>query len=58
MDDPKLPRERAARQLQVVSALAKILPDDCILYRIEDTHVYECDALTAYRQLPLVVAVP
>jgi glycolate oxidase len=58
MDDPTLPRERAARQLQVVSALAKILPDDCILYRIEDTHVYECDALTAYRQLPLVVAVP
>jgi glycolate oxidase len=58
MDDPTLPRERAARQLQVVSALAKILPDDCMLYRIEDTHAYECDALTAYRQLPLVVAVP
>src|ERR1019366_3949010 len=58
MDDPTLPRERAARQLQVVSALAKILPDDCILYRAEDTHVYECDALTAYRQLPLAVAVP
>src|SRR5450755_1807070 len=58
MDDPTLSSKRAARQLQVVSALAKILPDDCILYRTEDTHVYECDALTAYRQLPLVVAVP
>jgi glycolate oxidase len=58
MDDPTLSSERAARQLQVVSALAPILPNDCILYRTEDTHVYECDALTAYRQLPLVVAVP
>src|ERR1017187_3266076 len=58
MIDPTLSNERAARQLQVVSALAKILSHDCILYRAEDTHVYECDALTAYRQLPLAVAVP
>src|ERR1019366_7776699 len=58
MIDPTLSNERAARQLQVVSALAKILSPDCILYRAEDTHVYEWDALTAYRQLPLAVAVP
>src|SRR5450755_3159610 len=58
MDDPTLSSKRAARQLQVVSALAKILPDDCILYRGEETAPYECDALTAYRQLPLVVALP
>jgi glycolate oxidase len=50
--------ERAARQADVVSALAGILPDHCILYRREDTQVYECDGLTAYRQLPLAVAVP
>jgi glycolate oxidase len=48
----------AARQMQVVSALTQILPKNCVLYRAEDTHAYECDALTAYRQLPLAVAVP
>jgi glycolate oxidase len=52
------PAERAARQSQVVSALAKILPAGCILFRGEETAPYECDALTAYRQLPLVVVIP
>ncbi|MDP8983633.1 MAG: FAD-binding protein [Pseudomonadota bacterium] len=51
-------RQRHARQTQVVSALAEILPQDCLLFRAEDTLPYECDALTAYRQLPLVVALP
>jgi glycolate oxidase len=58
MTDPILSSERAARQMLVVSALAKILPTDCILHRTEETLAYECDALTAYRQLPLVVAMP
>ena len=49
---------RAARQSQVVSTLAQILPANCILYRGEETAPYECDALTAYRQLPLVVVIP
>src|SRR5260221_11604271 len=52
------PAARAARQSQVVSTLAKILPAGCILYRAEETAPYECDALTAYRQLPLVVVIP
>src|SRR5712672_168261 len=52
------PAPRAARQSLVVSALAKILPANCILFRGEETAPYECDALTAYRQLPLVVAIP
>src|SRR5207302_9540799 len=28
------------------------------LFRSEDTRPYECDGLTAYRQLPMVVALP
>src|SRR6266403_3665158 len=52
------PALRAARQSLVASALAKILPSSCILYRGEETAPYECDALTAYRQLPLVVVIP
>jgi glycolate oxidase len=52
------PAPRAARQSQVVSSLARILPASCILHRGEETAPYECDALTAYRQLPLVVVIP
>ena len=49
---------RAARQSLVVSKLARILPANCILHRGEETAPYECDGLTAYRQLPLVVVIP
>lgn len=49
---------RAERQAQVVAALAKVLPVDCLLWHAEETTPYECDGLTAYRQRPLVVALP
>jgi glycolate oxidase len=58
MNGATLSSERAARQKQLVSILAQLLPTRCILYRAEDTLAYECDALTAYRQVPLVVAIP
>lgn len=58
MDEPTSPTERAARQSQVVAALGEILAPGAVLYRAEDTHPYECDGLTAYRQLPLAVALP
>jgi len=50
--------ERAALQQTVVQALGRVLPADCILYTPEDTVPYECDGLTAYRERPLVVALP
>jgi len=46
------------RQAAVVGRLSAILPDDALLYRSEDTRPYECDGLSAYRQLPMVVALP
>ncbi|MDB6087018.1 MAG: linked oxidase domain protein [Gammaproteobacteria bacterium] len=58
MMEPILPSERTARQRVVVAALARILPPNCLLYRAEETRAYECDALTAYRQEPLVVVIP
>jgi glycolate oxidase len=58
MIDPTPSGGQAARRTEVVSALAAVLPRECILYRSEDTRVYECDALTAYRQLPLAVVIP
>ena len=56
--DAELAAERAALQQRVVQALGRVLPADCILYTLEDTTPYECDGLTAYRERPLVVALP
>jgi len=50
--------DRAQRQAQVVSALQAVLPAHALLWHQEDTTPYECDGLTAYRQRPLVVALP
>ena len=50
--------ERAARQAQVVAALQRVLPAHALLWHSEDTTPYECDGLTAYRERPLVVALP
>jgi glycolate oxidase len=41
-----------------VSALRAFLPARAVLHEEEDTRPYECDGLTAYRQLPMVVALP
>jgi len=50
--------ERAERQAQVVAALKPLLPEGALLWNPEETTPYECDGLTAYRQRPLVVALP
>jgi glycolate oxidase len=49
---------REQRQAEVVTALCEVLPRSAILFRHEDTVPYECDALTAYRTSPMVVALP
>jgi glycolate dehydrogenase FAD-linked subunit len=38
--------------------LREFLPARAVLWEEEDTRPYECDGLTAYRQLPMVVALP
>ncbi len=48
----------AGRADQLVLALKQILPVGSILFREEDTRPYECDALSAFRQLPMVVVLP
>ena len=45
-------------RLAVVNALRAFLPARAVLHEEEDTRPYECDGLTAYRQLPMVVALP
>ena len=50
--------QRSARQSDVVRALQAVLPAHALLWHQEDVTPYECDGLTAYRQRPLVVALP
>jgi len=47
-----------ARQRAVARALREFLPARAVLWEEEDTRPYECDGLTAYRRLPMVVALP
>ena len=47
-----------AKQSEVARALREFLPARAVLHEEEDTRPYECDGLTAYRQLPMVVALP
>ena len=51
-------RAHGARQREVAAALRAFLPQRAVLFEEEDTRPYECDGLTAYRQLPMVVALP
>jgi glycolate oxidase len=46
------------RQAEVAGRLRRLLPADAVLHAEEDTRSYECDGLSAYRQLPMVVALP
>jgi len=50
--------KKTDRQSQIVRALQAHLPAHALIWHAEDTTPYECDGLTAYRQRPLVVALP
>ncbi len=52
------PAARRQRQAEVLAALHGLLPAHALLHQAEDTVPYECDGLTAYRQAPLLVALP
>ncbi len=46
------------RRSPFVRQLRRILPRASVLFDSEDTRPYECDGLSAYRELPWVVALP
>lgn len=48
----------SARRSEVVAALGVVLPTEMILARREDVTPYECDGLSAYRAVPMVVVLP
>lgn len=48
----------AGLQNEVARRLRQIVPEGSVLWREEQTRPYECDGLTAFRQLPMVVVLP
>ncbi|MEL0586760.1 MAG: FAD-linked oxidase C-terminal domain-containing protein [Candidatus Thiodiazotropha sp. (ex. Lucinoma kazani)] len=39
-------------------AFRNLLPDECVIFHEEELIPYECDGLSAYRQVPLIVLIP
>jgi len=47
-----------ARRAEIVAALRQIVPGEGVIESELERRAYDCDGLTAYRQLPLVVVAP
>ena len=58
MDVLLAPKASAERQTEVYSALQGLLPAHCILVREEETKPYECDGLSMFRRVPMIVVLP
>jgi glycolate oxidase len=47
-----------ARRDEIVAALRRLVPEECLIDGDNAVRVYESDGLTAYRQVPLAVVLP
>jgi glycolate oxidase len=47
-----------ARRAEIVAALRAIVPGEGVIDAEEELRAYECDGLSMYRQLPMVVCLP
>src|SRR6516164_6744986 len=56
MPEPK--KAILARRAEIVRALRRIVPGEGVIDSENELRAYECDGLTAYRQLPMVVVLP
>ncbi len=54
---PPQPVDRQQQQ-RVARALRRVVPAHCLLDDAEDTRTWDCDGLTVFRQLPMLVALP
>ncbi len=58
MKMPEPDRGVIARRDEIVAALRRILSDEAVIASENELRAYECDGLTAYHTLPLVVVLP
>ena len=50
--------KQSIERKSLLNELFKILPSESVLHEAEDMHPYECDGLSAYRHLPMIVLLP
>ncbi|HEY4134845.1 MAG TPA: FAD-linked oxidase C-terminal domain-containing protein [Alphaproteobacteria bacterium] len=55
---PKPDEATLARRAQIVDALRRLLPGERVIDSVRERQAFECDGLSAYRQLPMVVVLP
>ena len=55
---PEPDRAVLARRSEIVAALKTIVPGEGVIDSERERRAFECDGLTAYRQLPMVVVLP
>ena len=56
--NPQPAKIDAAEKQSLIDSLQAFLPTASVLHREEELRPYECDALSAYRQLPLIAVLP
>jgi len=47
-----------ARRAEIITALSAIIAAERVISDVDERRAYECDGLSAYRQLPMVVVLP
>lgn len=58
MQMPELDQESLAKRERIVAALRKIVPGEGVIATETEMRAYECDALSAYRTIPMAVVLP
>src|ERR1700690_1668914 len=58
MQMPEPDQDAIARRAEIAAALRRILPAESIIDEADGRRAYESDGVTAYRQPPLLVALP
>ena len=53
----QIPKPGISRS-ELVKRLQRIASKEAVLFSEEDTRPYECDGLSAYRELPWIVVIP
>ena len=58
MDMPDPDAATIAQRGSIIKELRRILPETSVIAEEEGMRAYDCDGLTAYRQLPFIVVLP
>ena len=58
MEMPSLDPEAFARRPELINELRRFLPHEHVIADQASLRAYECDGLTAYKQRPMLVALP